>query len=416
MKIYSQSLVYRLITTVAAFMFCIILSTSIFAATLDGIVAKVNADVITLGSLENKVEMLMLQKEYSDSVDQKLTKKNLMKTVLEALITEKIQIHEAKKIGMVVSDKDIQKKLDEIYKTNNITYKQFESMLLNEGSSLDDYKEIVSNQIYISRLIQMQFSSTTSVGEKSLRNYYRKNKKDFLVSEKIELSQIMLVKEKNASNKEIQLLKIKADEIFQLIKDGGTFSNLARKFSDDVSAHSGGKIGIVSRGTMLPELESAAFDLREGEVSRLVETVNGFHIIKCDSFIPGYAKAYKIVKPEIERILNLQNREKKYKKWIKGLKEKAFIQYFLDLENKKVKSIRAPNVIKKQIRTQSPKFNKADHYTKKLIKKGKYIKYEVLSNKRWIENKLKKYKELYTNGEISKKLYSIKKRQLLEKL
>ena len=416
MKIYSQSLVYRLITTVAAFMFCIILSTSIFAATLDGIVAKVNADVITLGSLENKVAMLMLQKEYSDSVDQKLTKKNLMKTVLEGLITEKIQIHEAKKIGMVVSDEDIQKKLDEIYKTNNITDKQFESMLLNEGSSLDDYKEIVSNQIYISRLIQMQFSSTTKVGEKSLKNYYRKNKKDFWVSEKIELSQIMLVKEKNASNKEIQLLKIKVDEIFQLIKDGGTFSNLARKFSDDVSAHSGGKIGIVHRGTMLPELESAAFDLREGEVSRLVETVNGFHIIKCDSFTPGYAKSYKIVKPEIERILNLQNREKKYKKWIKGLKEKAFIQYFLDLENKKVKSIRDPNVIKKQIRTQSPKFNKADHYTKKLIKKGKHIKYEVLSNKRWIENKLKKYKELYTNGEISKKLYSIKKRQLLEKL
>ena len=86
------------------------------------------------------------------------------------------------------------------------------------------------------------------------------------------------------------------------------------------------------------------------------------------------------------------------------------------MENKKVKSIRDSNVIKKQIRTQSPKFNKADHYTKKQIKKGKHIKYEVLSNKRWIENKLKKYKELYTNGEISKKLYSIKKRQLLEKL
>ena len=185
MKIYSQSLVCRLITTVAAFMFCIILSASIFAETLDGIVAKVNADVITLGSLENKVAKLMLQKEYSDSVDQKLTKKNLMKTVLEGLITEKIQIHEAKKIGMVVSDKDIQKKLDEIYKTNNITYKQFESMLLNEGSSLDDYKEIVSNQIYISRLIQMQLSSTTSVGEKSLRNYYRKNKKDFWFLKKL---------------------------------------------------------------------------------------------------------------------------------------------------------------------------------------------------------------------------------------
>ena len=93
MKMSSQSLVCRLITTIAAFMFCLIFSTSIVAATLDGIVAKVNADVITFGALENKVAMLMLQKEYSDSVDQKLIKKNLMKTVLEGLITEKIQIH-----------------------------------------------------------------------------------------------------------------------------------------------------------------------------------------------------------------------------------------------------------------------------------------------------------------------------------
>lgn len=410
---YSQNLFYKLITTFVAFIFSLIYSTSILAATLDGIVAKVNADVITFGALEKKVAKLLLQKEYLGSFDQKLTKNNLMKTVLEGLITEKLQIHEAKKIGMVVSDEDIKKKIDEICKTNNITHKQFENMLLNEGSSLDAYKEIVSDQIYISRIVQMQFSATTPAGEKSVRNYYRKNKKDFFVSEKIELSQIMLVKEKNASNKEIQLLKIKADEIFQLIKDGGTFSNLARKFSDDVSAHSGGKIGIVNRGSMLPELESAAFDLREGEVSRLVETVNGFHIVKCDSFIPGYVKDYKSVRPEIERILVSQNREKKYNKWIKGLKEKAFIQSSLDLKTKKVKSIRGSNANKKNIRARSPKFKKTDQYVKK---QKKNIESKVLSKKRWIENKLKKYKELYAEGEISKKLYLIKKRQLLGKL
>ena len=410
---YSRNLVYRLITTIAAFMFCFIYSTSIFAATLDGIVAKVNADVITLGTLEKKVAKLLLQKEYSGSVDQELIKNDLMKAVLEELIIEKLKIHEAKKIGMVVSDEDIQKKLDEIYKTNNITYEQFKSMLENDGSSLDAYKELISDQIYISRIVQMQLSATTPVGEKSARNYYRKNKKDFFVSAKIELSQIMLVKDKGSSSKEIQLLKIKADEIFQFIKDGDKFSNLARKFSDDVTAHSGGKIGVVSRGAMLPELENAAFDLREGEVSRLVETVNGFHIIKCDSFIPGHAKDYKSVRPEIERILSFRSREKKYEKWIKGLKEKAFIQSSLDLKSKKVKRIRDSNTIKKKRRAQSPKFKKADEYTQK---QKKNIKYEVLSNKRWIENKLKKYKELYVEGEISKKLYLIKKRQLLEKL
>ena len=400
MKMCSQNLVCRFITTIVAFMFCFIYSTSIFAAPFDGIVARVNADVITLGALEKKVAIVLRQKKSLGSVDEKLTKNKLMKSVLDQMITEKLQIHEAKKIGMVVSDEDIQKKLDDIYEMNNITYEQFENMLVNEGSSLESYKETISDNIYASRVVQMQLGATTPVVEKSIRNYYRRNKKDFLISAKIELSQIMLVKEKDASNKDIQLLKIKADAIFQLIKDGDKFSNVARKFSDDVSAHSGGKIGIVSRGTMLPELEKAAFGLREGEVSRLVETVNGFHIIKCDSFIPGHAKDYKSVRPEIERILSFRSREKKYEKWIKGLKEKSFIQTSLDFQSKKIKSIRGQSSIRNKTRVQSPEFIKSDQLTKK----------------RWIESKLKKYKKLYSQGEISKKTYLIKKKQLLEKL
>jgi peptidyl-prolyl cis-trans isomerase SurA len=409
----SQNLAYRLITTIAAFVFCFIYSTSIFAATLDGIVAKVNADVITLGALEKRVEIFLRQKQSSGSVDEKLTKNNLMKTVLDQIITEKLQIHEAKKIGMVVSDEDIQKRLDEVYKNNKITHEMFESMLVNEGTSLDSYKELIGDQIYVSRVVQMQLGTSTPLREKSLRNYYRKNKKDFFVSEKVELSQIMLVKEKGASNKEIQMLKMKADKIFELIKGGDRFADVARKFSNDVSAHSGGKIGVVSRGTMLPELENAAFDLREGDVSQLVETINGLHIIKCDSFIPAHAKGYKSVKSEIEKILRIQKREEKYHKWIKGLKEKSFIQISLDLKGKNVKSIRNPNSIRKKKVAQSPEFAKPDQYTKK---QKKNINHENPSNNRWIVNKLKKYKELYAKGEISKKLYLIKKKQLLEKL
>jgi peptidyl-prolyl cis-trans isomerase SurA len=413
MKTYSQNLVYRLITTIAVFVFCFICSTSILAATFDGIVARVNADVITLGALEQKVEMLFRQKKFLGSVDEKLTKNKRMKTVLDQMITEKLQIHEAKKLGMVVSEEDIQKKLDDVYKNNNITYKQFESMLINEGSSLESYKEIIRDQIFASKVVQMQLSATTQVGEKSIRNYYRKNKKDFLVSEKIELSQIMLVKEKDASNKEIQLLKIKADEIFQLIKGGGKFSDAARKFSEDVSAHSGGKIGVVSRGTMLPELENAAFDLREGQLSRLVETVNGFHILKCDSFIPAYTKDYEIVRPEIKKILSFERREKKYLKWIEELKEKSFIQVSLGLEDKKINTARGDDGIRIRKNAPSPELASSGQYKKK---QKENIKYGISSKKKLISRKLKKYKKLYTRGEISKKTYLIKKRKLLEKL
>ena len=91
-----------------------------------------------------------------------------MKTVLDGMIAEKLQIQEAKKLGMVVTEEDLQKALDDIYKKNNITSEQFEIILINEGSNFDDYKKIIRDQILVSRIVQMQVGSAAAVQEKDL--------------------------------------------------------------------------------------------------------------------------------------------------------------------------------------------------------------------------------------------------------
>ena len=413
MKMCSQKLVCKVTALIVGLVFSFLLSSSIFALTLDRIVAKVNADVITLMMLEDRVAVFLDKMKAAGSDVKQLKKNKLKKTVLDGMIAEKLQVQEAKKLGIVVAEESLQKALDGIFAHNNITSEQFKKMLTSEGSDIEDYKEIVRDQILVSRLVEMQVNSAASVGERSVRKYYRKNKKIFWVPEKMTLSHIMFIIGSDSSDKERKLQEKTAEEILRRIHAGENFSKLAKKYSNDVSAQSGGQLGVVSRGMMLPEFEKAAFDLKVGEVSNIVKTVNGFHIIKCDNIIPGYTKEFKLVKSEIKKILSSDKGEKRYQEWMSELKKKSFIDVSLDLDDKEIKNIRDSNAATKKVSFKDPKTINPNRYPNK---QNKNKSDDVLSVKRLVEIKLKKYKKLYSNGEISKKTYLIKKKQLLGKL
>ena len=149
-----------------------------------------------------------------------------------------------------------------------------------------------------------------------------------------------------------------------------------------------------------------------GEVSGIVETINGFHIIKCDNVIPGYTKKYKLVSPEIKKNLNAKKRDKKYKKWLSRLKKTAFVEISLFEGLKPLKKIKGSSSVKRsQIVSQGTIKSKQNVANKK-----KSNKKETLVRERLIEEKLKRYKKLYSNGKITKKTFSKKKRELLESL
>jgi len=413
MKMCFQKLVCKATLLVVGLVFSFLLSPSIFAMTLDRIVAKVNTDVITLMKLEDRVEVFLNRIKMEGSVDKELKKNELMKKVLDGMIEEKLQIQEAEKLGMVATEGDIQKALDDIYAANNITGEQLENMLKREGVDFDDYKKNISGQILASRVVQTFVNSGSAPSESFVRKYYIKNKKNFLVPEEMLLSHIMLIEESDSSDKEKQLQKKKAEKILRRIQAGESFSELAKKYSDDVSAHSGGKLGVVSRGMMLPEFEVTAFNLKIGEVSNVVKTMNGFHIIKCDNIIPGYIKEFKLVKNEIINILSSKKRKSKYNEWMSELKKKSFISVSLVLDGKEIKTNRASNAVTRKIDFKIPKTIKPNRDSKKQKKRSRD---EALSVKRLIEKKLKKYKKLYADGKITRKTYLIKKKQLLEKL
>lgn len=124
--------------------------------------------------------------------------------------------------------------------------------------------------------------------------------------------------------------KAQADDLLAQIKKGADFAELARKFSQDPgSAPNGGDLGFFSKGQMVQPFEQAAFNLKPGQMSGVVETPFGFHIIRVSETKAGRDMAYEEVKAQIADFLKQQMRDKKSQEFVDQLKAKAKVQILI---------------------------------------------------------------------------------------
>ena len=394
----------------------LVLAGPVFGSIVDRVVAKVNNEIITLSTVMNKVTLILKRRDLPNSVDVNQTEKQLMQQSLDSIIDEKLQTQEGKKKGVIVKEETLEKAMVDIYENNNITASQFELMLLKEGHDLASYKKIIHDQILSSRVVQMELQGASRSSNNDMLEYYNLNKKKYWVPAKVMISQIMFINEKDALQSDIKLKITKAREILGLLRSGSDFSDLAKKYSEDISGPLGGSIGLIERGTTLPEFEEIAFNLKLNEFSDVFQTENGIHILRCDDVIPGYFKNYKEVKPEIKRLLDFEKQDENYTVWMKELRKSAFIEVKLFKESSKRASIKKTN--KKIVQeTKSERLAKkisAQNITN-LSSRFKLKLEQLDKNQKSIEAKLKYLKKSRGNKKISNQEYLKKKNEVLGK-
>ena len=373
-----RKLIYKVIFCLTVTFSTSILAGPVFGSIVDRVVAKVNNEIITLSTVKSKVDLILSRRDLSIPVGVKQTEKQLMQQSLDSIIDEKLQAQEGKKKGLIVKEETIEKAMADIYEKNNITASQFELMLLKEGHDLASYKKIIHDQILSSRVVQMELQGSSRSSNDDTLKHYNINKKKYWVPSKVMISQIMFIKDKDGLKSDVKLKITKAREILGLLRSGSDFSDLAKKYSEDISGPLGGRIGIVERGTTLPRFEEIAFNLKLNEVSDVFQTENGVHIIRCDDVISGHFKKYIEVKSEIKRLLDFEKQDENYTDWMKELRKSAFIEVKLFKEPSKRESIKK-------------------------------------SNKKNVEAKLRYLKKLRDNKKISNQKYLEKKKEVLRK-
>ena len=184
--------------------------------------------------------------------------------------------------------------------------------------------EMITNNFLAFQYLQKEVISKIKVTEKEAKAYYDKNPDLFKSPEQIKARHILIQVPKEAPEEEKKKLKEKADEVLKKVKAGEDFTKLAADFSDDSGTKSkGGELGFFSKGSMVPAFEQAAFALKPGEVSELVETDFGFHVIKVDEKKEAVSEPFETIKEKVTKQVLREKQETKVTEFVEQALKKA---------------------------------------------------------------------------------------------
>jgi len=169
-----------------------------------------------------------------------------------------------------------------------------------------------------------EFKKKIKIDESELKKYYEDHPDKFEVKEKRRASHILIKLPPNAGEEVKKKAREKMQKIKQMLKQGANFAELARKYSEDkVSAEKGGDLGFFTYDAMTPEFSKAVFSMKKiGEISDIVETPYGLHLIKLTGIKPGYKKSFKEVREEIKKTLLEEKAENIARNKVEQIREK----------------------------------------------------------------------------------------------
>lgn len=315
---------------------CLMMTVSLIGCSSENkIVATVNGQDITLGNYEKLLALNKSSMEtyygsdiWSQEVEDGKTYEEMLKeVVLETMIGSEVIYQQAEKDKVAPTDEQIQEQIDsfnESMKNDTDSQEEFKKMGIDEEFLKFQFARDLANTN-----LQEKFEEDTKISEDEMKKYYEENKDDFY-TDTVTASHI-LIKTIDDDGNELSDAKKKeakktAEEALAKVKAGEDFAEVAKEYSEDSSASSGGELGTFGRGKMVTEFEDAAFAMKAGEISDIVETEYGYHIIKVTERVDKQ-ETYDDVKDQIKTTLASE----KYTEYVEKLKKDSTIEQKEDI-------------------------------------------------------------------------------------
>lgn len=290
---------------------------------LDKVVAVVNQEVITWSELYKSMESDagVQMKELKDDEKRRRFKEN-ESAYLDSLINVRLQLQEARKIGLTVVDAEVNEAINSIKKKYSMSDADFQESLKKEGYSLDDYRKRLGEQILIGKVVNQEIRSKIVVTEADISKFLRENPETPDMSEGYRIGMILFKNQKG----EVERRKVeeKADLVMRKLEQGANFEDLARQYSEDSSGSAGGDLGTIRKNQLSKEFIEALAQMKTGEISKPFRTDRGLHIIRLIEKIK--AKEQSQIREDAKIAVSNRVFMEKYNAWIKALRERSFIE------------------------------------------------------------------------------------------
>ena len=297
------------------------------ADVINAIAAVVNDDIVTLYEVNSEALPIIREAEKKATLDD-AARSRIRRTALDRLIEKRLVEQKIHELNIKVSEEEVRQAIEDVKKQNNIPSQEaLVAALANQGLSFDQYRNQLQEQLEKLKLVSMEVRSKIHVGESEVHDYYEANRAKYTGEESYRARHIFFKTSEKATADEIKQSMTTALAVLADAKSGKDFAELARNYSEDPAARKdGGDLGSFKKGDMQPELEAALSNMKPGEVSELVHTPVGFHIIKLEERVSGVLKPFESVKAEIEETIYRRKSEERFSQWAKELREKASVE------------------------------------------------------------------------------------------
>ncbi len=301
------------------------------AETVDAILATVDTEVILRSEIMWEIGPYLNSLQLTATSEAAFNREAeaRLRAALDQAVESKILLREALLAGLEVSDEQVEERIEEIrkrYRSNEA----FLKVLEEAGEAMGDFRKRVRKQILaISMGMNKRrvFEREAVVSEAEVAQYYQDNKSRFVRPERVRLRRILLAAGSDAQAR--AQVRARLEQLRGELDAGADFGALAKVYSEGPEAENGGVIGWTVRGDLVEALERSAFALAEGEVSDIVETEFGFHLLKADQKEAAGVPSLEEVRTEIEPELRARYADERYTKWIAELRKRRRVRIFL---------------------------------------------------------------------------------------
>lgn len=308
--------------------FVLLLITAASAEIVDRIVAIVNDDMILLSDLKNaehSYRQQMIQNGYSET-QQNMALREQRPQILEQLITQKITDQQVQRHKITVSDNEIDAAIERIKEINNLSDERLRQKLELDGITYEAFRKEITDQLLRSKLVNREVKSKIVITDEDVSAYYEKNREQYAGRTSYHLRHILIRHRRNegpARQKEALAL---AERIYQRLRAGEDFAQLASVYSEAKSADQGGDLGEFDLRLLAEPIQKALEGREKGAFTDVVDTEQGFQIFFIEDVTERGGKNMEKVKAEIQEKLYAQIVDQKFQDWLTSLREKSHIQ------------------------------------------------------------------------------------------
>ena len=313
-------------------LFCLVILPGALSADtiVEQIVARVNNQIITSSEFQRSEEELKKEAQQQDPVNADKIISGREKDVLRDLIDQQLLLQRGKDLG-ITADTELIKKLDQMRKDMNLdSMEDLEKAAQAQGVSFEEFKQNMRNQIITQQVISKEVGSRLVIDKQEEQKFYDEHKSELDQPEQVRLSEILISTEKKPTgtqdeNQLLQAAQTKANSVLDEIQKGAKFEDIAKKDSEGPSAAQGGDLGYFKRGTLAKELEDKTFAMKPGDVSEVIQTKQGFIILKVTEHTQAGVPPLGQIEPRIQDALYMQKLQPALREYLTKLREDAFI-------------------------------------------------------------------------------------------